>query len=176
MCTVRGLYTIPANVLIDCRSCLQDIVGALYHCAACEARGESVDICSNCEAAGLPGNLDAPDGGHSSSHIMIKACRTFFLLTPIFTTFQIPVPMNPNEIQAAGRRALQLWCERDAPKTQRVNPISRRNSLLSADVMTVIDSKSSHSVRSPSFTSDEPKDHNIPCKGCGKVCASSRFE
>ena len=42
-----------------------------------------------------------------------------------------------------------------------------------SDVMTVIDSKSSHSVRSPSFTSDEPKDHNISCKGCLKVCAIS---
>ena len=45
-----------------------DIVGARFHCAICE----SVDICSNCEAAGLPGNLDADEGGHNSSHIMIK--------------------------------------------------------------------------------------------------------
>ncbi|KAH8103212.1 hypothetical protein DFH11DRAFT_1772461 [Phellopilus nigrolimitatus] len=33
---------------------------------------ESVDICSNYEAAGLPGNLDADDGGYNTSHIMIK--------------------------------------------------------------------------------------------------------
>ncbi|KAH8115283.1 hypothetical protein DFH11DRAFT_97339 [Phellopilus nigrolimitatus] len=49
-----------------------DIVYARFHCAICE----SVDICSscecsNCEAAGLPGNLDADDGGHNTSHIMI---------------------------------------------------------------------------------------------------------
>ncbi len=50
------------------RSCLQDIIGARYHCAVCE----SVDICSNCESAGLPGNLDSSDDGHNSSHIMIK--------------------------------------------------------------------------------------------------------
>lgn len=50
------------------RSCMQDIVGARFHCVFCE----NVDICSNCESAGLPGNLDAADGGHSSSHIMIK--------------------------------------------------------------------------------------------------------
>lgn len=55
-------------------SCFMDIVGARFHCAICE----SVDICSNCEAAGLPGNLDAPDGGHNSSHIMIKACFASF--------------------------------------------------------------------------------------------------
>jgi len=47
---------------------MQDIVGARFHCAICDA----VDICSNCESAGLPGNLDSADGGHSSSHIVIK--------------------------------------------------------------------------------------------------------
>lgn len=53
---------------MNIHSCLMDIVGARFHCAICE----SVDICSNCEAAGLPGNLDADEGGHNSSHIMIK--------------------------------------------------------------------------------------------------------
>jgi hypothetical protein len=51
-------------------SCLMEIVGARFHCAICP----NVDICSNCESAGLPGNLTSPDGGHDSSHIMIKAC------------------------------------------------------------------------------------------------------
>jgi Zinc finger, ZZ type len=46
-----------------------DIVGARFHCAICD----SVDICSNCESAGLPGNLDSyEDDSHNSSHIMIK--------------------------------------------------------------------------------------------------------
>jgi hypothetical protein len=49
-------------------SCLLDIVGARFHCAICD----SVDICANCESAGLPGNLDSADGGHTSSHILIK--------------------------------------------------------------------------------------------------------
>jgi hypothetical protein len=49
-------------------SCMMEIVGARFHCAICP----SVDICSNCESAGLPGNLTSPDGGHDSSHIMIK--------------------------------------------------------------------------------------------------------
>ena len=31
-----------------------------------------MDICANCESAGLPGNLDSADGGHNSSHILIK--------------------------------------------------------------------------------------------------------
>ena len=66
------------------RSCLQDILGARFHCAICD----SVDICSNCESAGLPGNLDSSDGGHLSSHIMIKVCtrnnssRAFVYLIP----------------------------------------------------------------------------------------------
>lgn len=54
-------------------SCLQDIVGARFHCAICD----SVDICSNCESAGLPGNLDPADGGHNSSHIMIKVSHAY---------------------------------------------------------------------------------------------------
>jgi hypothetical protein len=49
-------------------SCMLDIVGARFHCAICD----SVDICSNCESAGLPGNLDSSDDSHNSSHIMIK--------------------------------------------------------------------------------------------------------
>lgn len=50
-------------------SCLRPIIGARFHCAICV----SVDICSNCESAGLPGNLTAEvEGGHDSSHIMIK--------------------------------------------------------------------------------------------------------
>ena len=70
----RELYLAPSAVIprfhvdVLSGSCLQDIVGARFHCVACV----SVDICSNCESAGLPGNLDSSDGGHDSSHIMIK--------------------------------------------------------------------------------------------------------
>ena len=60
-------------------SCLLDIVGARFHCAICA----NVDICSNCESAGLPGNLEAPDGGHDSSHIMIKVRRSAVQSYPI---------------------------------------------------------------------------------------------
>lgn len=57
-------------MLIDTYSCMQEIVGARFHCAICD----NVDICSNCDAAGLPGNIDSDDGGHIASHIMIKVC------------------------------------------------------------------------------------------------------
>ncbi|KAF5377789.1 hypothetical protein D9757_008077 [Collybiopsis confluens] len=53
---------------VKCAHCLMEIIGARFHCAECEA----VDICSNCESAGLPGNIDSADGGHISSHILIK--------------------------------------------------------------------------------------------------------
>lgn len=61
-----------SGFLIDAHfdSCFLEIVGARFHCVVCD----SVDICSNCESAGLPGNLDSSDGGHDSSHIMIKVC------------------------------------------------------------------------------------------------------
>lgn len=67
----RGWSWKPPSVDADdrvLRSCMQDIVGARFHCAICD----SVDICANCESAGLPGNLTSADGGHDYSHIMIK--------------------------------------------------------------------------------------------------------
>lgn len=63
-------------------SCMLDIVGARFHCAICD----SVDICSNCESAGLPGNLDSDDGGHSSSHIMIKVHPLHFTVIQLLIT------------------------------------------------------------------------------------------
>ncbi|KAG8986570.1 hypothetical protein FRB93_005232 [Tulasnella sp. JGI-2019a] len=55
---------------VSCYNCGLDIVGARFHCAVCK----SVDVCQNCELAGLPGNLTNTDEGHDSSHIMIKVC------------------------------------------------------------------------------------------------------
>ncbi|KAF9047190.1 hypothetical protein BDZ89DRAFT_1099279 [Hymenopellis radicata] len=82
---------------VKCAHCLLDIVGARFHCAICD----SVDICANCESAGLPGNLDSADGGHTSSHILIK----------------IPFPLETTEVQTASRRAIHLWTGRDAVNT-----------------------------------------------------------
>lgn len=69
MCTVSSKI-VPTSCASSYTvlSCMLDIVGARFHCAICD----SVDICSNCESAGLPGNLDSSDDGHNSSHIMIK--------------------------------------------------------------------------------------------------------
>ena len=44
-----------------------DIVGARFRCLVCE----SFDICAKCESA-APFSLHSSDGGHVSSHIMIK--------------------------------------------------------------------------------------------------------
>jgi hypothetical protein len=92
-------------------SCLQDIVGARFHCVACD----SVDICSNCESVGLPGNLDSSDGGHDSSHIMIKVCGFFSHL--VFLTHevsQIPYPVEPSKVQEVSHRAMARWNGGDA--------------------------------------------------------------
>lgn len=75
MCPV-SLWSLTKFDLLTGHSCMLDIVGARFHCAICD----SIDICSNCESAGLPGNLDSSDDGHNSSHIMIKVC------TPISST------------------------------------------------------------------------------------------
>ncbi|KAH9000073.1 hypothetical protein EDB92DRAFT_1790048 [Lactarius akahatsu] len=58
--------------------CQQDIVGPRFHCVDCE---KDVNICSDCEIAGLPGSSYASNGEHSSSHIMMK----------------IPVPINETQ-------------------------------------------------------------------------------
>ncbi|KAJ3532820.1 hypothetical protein NMY22_g7592 [Coprinellus aureogranulatus] len=92
-----------------CAHCLMPIVGALFHCAICE----SVDICSNCEAAGLPGNLESEDGAHNSSHILLK-------------------------LQKASRAAMKRWHGRDAA----VALSASHHSQLEVDGQTVIGSKS----------------------------------
>lgn len=88
-------------------SCLQPIVGARFHCAICE----SVDICSNCESAGLPGNLNAADGGHNSSHIMIKVRR----LLPFPTLSNTDNDDLSDPIPARERRAPHSQPARPAP-------------------------------------------------------------
>ncbi|KAJ7231904.1 hypothetical protein B0H12DRAFT_1146133 [Mycena haematopus] len=86
--------------------------GARFHCAICD----SVDICANCESAGLPGNLDSADGGHNSSHILIK-------------------------VQTASRRAIHLWQGRDAESVghKPLKP-SKASSVISSYARTVIGS------------------------------------
>jgi len=72
---------------IPCYHCQQDIVGARFRCVDCTTI--DIDLCWNCEIAGFPGDLDAPDGRHNSSHAMLK----------------IPMSLNMQEIQRVTRRA-----------------------------------------------------------------------
>ncbi|KAH8120065.1 hypothetical protein DFH11DRAFT_1739314 [Phellopilus nigrolimitatus] len=140
---------------VKCAHCLMDIVGACFHCAICE----SVDICSNCEAAGLPGNLDADDGGHNTSHIMIK----------------IPIPLNSSKVQTASRRARQLWTGRDLLYVQRTpSGRVRADSLREADTVTIIGSGSKHARGSR--CDRKALDHRIACKGCNQSIVGVRFQ
>ncbi|KAJ6519119.1 hypothetical protein C8R45DRAFT_950302 [Mycena sanguinolenta] len=135
---------------VRCAHCMLDIVGARFHCAICD----SVDICANCESAGLPGNLDSADGGHTSSHILIK----------------IPYPLETDEVQIASRRAIHLWQGRDAASVgvghQPQKP-SKAGSVISSYARTVIGS-------GPRLPPDE--DHHIFCHGCGNNIVGNRYQ
>ena len=78
------------------RSCMCDIFGARFHCAICT----DVDLCSNCESAGLPGNLHSSEGGHDSSHILIKV--SWFRLSLHHPTdcylYKIPFPLGTTQV------------------------------------------------------------------------------
>lgn len=156
MCTVRysvcfgQLFCSPFHIVLF-SSCMQDIVGARFHCAVCP----SVDICSNCESAGLPGNLDEADGGHSSSHIMIK----------------IPYPLSSEELQVASRRVKQLW-DRDAQNLD-TPPRSRRDSLTSSYARTVMAASGSSLDVGTVVGHGNYEDHGLRCGNCAVV---RRFE
>ncbi|CCM00246.1 uncharacterized protein FIBRA_02275 [Fibroporia radiculosa] len=143
---------------VKCTHCMQDIVGARFHCAICD----SVDICANCESAGLPGNLDSADGGHDSSHILIK----------------IPYPLGPAELQSASRRAKSVWWGRDAVTGQKMRP--RRNSLLSAYDRTVLGTgthnSSSSTLNGVGSVAVDTDDHGIRCDACGQYIVGVRYQ
>ncbi|KIM32725.1 hypothetical protein M408DRAFT_326470 [Serendipita vermifera MAFF 305830] len=140
---------------LKCSHCLMEIVGARFHCAICP----SVDICSNCESAGLPGNLTSPDGGHDSSHIMIK----------------VPFPLSANEIDTASRRALLLWTGRDAPSAQsNQSNLADGSGSGSSYAATIVGS----SNNSSDFSRDgsHRMDHGMNCKGCGSNIIGVRYQ
>ncbi|KIO32050.1 hypothetical protein M407DRAFT_19077 [Tulasnella calospora MUT 4182] len=137
---------------VSCFNCGLDILGARFHCAVCE----SVDICQNCESAGLPGNLTTnTEGGHDSSHIMIK----------------IPYPLDSAEVAIASRRARVLWSERDAATidatTKRITPRSRSNSVDSSYATTVV----ATGRREPNLL-----DHHVKCNGCNINIVGPRYQ
>ena len=144
---------------------MQDIVGARFHCAICDA----VDICQNCEAAGLPGNLDTSESGHNSSHIMIKVRLESVWYTEDSDFGQIPYPLPNAELQSASERAKTLWSGRDAATGQIVR--SRRNSLLSAYDRTVlgVGSRSGPSSTDSTAADAGVEDHGIRCNSCNEV-------
>jgi hypothetical protein len=140
-----------------------EIVGARFHCAICP----SIDICSNCESAGLPGNLESIDDGHNSSHIMIKVrfLTTRLLQCTKLTWSQIPHPLPTQELEVASRRAKQLW-GKDAPTAEEEARRSRRGSLGSGYAHTVVAS-------APAVESNgEGPSHGILCDCCRKVCTT----
>ncbi|KAM5536597.1 hypothetical protein V8D89_009692 [Ganoderma adspersum] len=141
------------HVGVHCAHCMQEIVGARFHCAICE----NVDICSNCDAAGLPGNIDSADGGHISSHIMIK----------------IPHPMSTADLQNTSQMAIRLWTGRDAAVAQAgsANGRPRRNSLgESAYSHTVLGTGTRVEVASIEH------DHGLVCDGCAQPIIGVRYQ
>ncbi|TBU34138.1 hypothetical protein BD311DRAFT_747205 [Dichomitus squalens] len=145
--------TSMTHVGVHCAHCMQEIVGARFHCAICE----DVDICSNCDAAGLPGNIDSDDGGHISSHIMIK----------------IPHPMSTADLQNTSQMAIRLWTGRDAAVAQAgsANGRGRRNS--------IGESAYSHTVlgTGPRVKVDSiENDHRLVCDGCAQPIIGVRYQ
>ncbi|EIN09598.1 hypothetical protein PUNSTDRAFT_86034 [Punctularia strigosozonata HHB-11173 SS5] len=135
---------------VKCMHCMLDIVGARFHCAVCP----DIDICSNCESAGVAGNLDSSDGGHNSSHIMIK----------------IPYPLETSQVESVSRRAVDLWTGRDAAAMGGQRPRSRANSLESGYARTV--------VGSGSGTRSDTSSHHpaILCDGCNQTIHGTRYQ
>ncbi|CDO69770.1 hypothetical protein BN946_scf184766.g15 [Trametes cinnabarina] len=136
---------------VHCAHCMQEIVGARFHCAVCE----NVDICQNCDAAGLPGNLDSADGGHISSHIMIK----------------IPHPIPTADVESTSQMALKLWT-RDGPHLQvnGTNGHARRNSFGSAYSHTVLGTGTRADAGAASL------DHGVACDGCAQPIVGVRYQ
>ncbi|KAI0769252.1 hypothetical protein BC629DRAFT_1595952 [Irpex lacteus] len=139
---------------VKCTHCLQDIVGARFHCAICP----SIDICSNCESAGLPGNLDSSDDGHNSSHIMIK----------------IPYPLPSEELEQASKSAQRLW-RKDAASLEDGKPRQRRDSFVSTSYSRTIMGHSSSSLTSLPVAS-VTDDHGLLCRHCGKSIIGVRYQ
>ncbi|KAI0773292.1 hypothetical protein BD413DRAFT_540851 [Trametes elegans] len=140
------------HVGVHCAHCMQEIVGARFHCAVCD----NIDICQNCDAAGLPGNIDSADGGHVSSHIMIK----------------IPHPIPAADLQSTSQMAIKLWTGRDAAYVgaSSLNGHARRNSLGSAYSNTVLGTGPRVDA------SNTAGDHGVACDGCAQPIVGVRYQ
>ncbi|KAI0272304.1 hypothetical protein BC834DRAFT_817427 [Gloeopeniophorella convolvens] len=156
-----SIYDDPAEELsmkhpdVQCYNCKQDIVGARYRCVDCTTT--DMDICSNCETAGLPGNLDASEGGHNSSHIMLK----------------IPVPLNRHDVQHVSQRAHGLRHGRDRADLRHCSPFMRSSpgSVSSVTAGTVVYSNGDHQD-----DIEEDYVHLQVCNSCNQPIVGARYQ
>ncbi|KAG5222611.1 zz type zinc finger domain-containing protein [Salix suchowensis] len=118
-------------------SCLQDIVGARFHCLLCQA----VDICSNCESAGLPGNFDPTESGHTSAHVMIKIPYPLDS-SEVSTSLAMPLSVLTFGVQlhTASQRAINLWQRRDGGNLNHSTSETDLSSAVSSYAKTVVGS------------------------------------
>jgi hypothetical protein len=148
-----------------------EIVGARFHCAICE----NVDICFNCESAGLPGDLDSADGGHSSKHIMIKVRVSHREWAALTWLVQIPVPLETNKVESLSRQTVHLWTGRDAPHlgddTLRAH---ERNGSVHSNVRTVVAPRSAPPSLSRAVVDGETDSHQMICDNCEEVIRGAK--
>lgn len=139
---------------VQCFNCQQDIVGPLFHCVDCTTI--DIDICSNCETAGLPGNLDASEGGHNSSHIMLK----------------IPMPLTKPEVQHVSRHAHGLRHNSDHADLRGVSPLTRSSpsSASSTSPGTVLYANEGGTDIGQDYV------HLEVCNSCGEPIVGTRYQ
>ncbi|KAF8493233.1 hypothetical protein F5888DRAFT_1806331 [Russula emetica] len=139
---------------VQCYNCQQDIVGPLFHCVDCTTI--DIDICSNCETAGLPGNLDASGGGHNSSHIMLK----------------IPMPLTKPEVQHVSRHAHGLHHGRDHADLRGISPLMRSSpsSVSSISAGTVLYANEDGTEIGHDYV------HLEVCNSCGEPIVGIRYQ
>ncbi|KAA1469050.1 hypothetical protein DENSPDRAFT_772308 [Dentipellis sp. KUC8613] len=128
---------------IKCYHCMQDIIGARFRCIDCS----SVDICSNCESAGLPGDLHTSEGGHDSSHVMLK----------------IPRPLPVVEVENLSRHARSLQDGGDGLVSSLLR--SSPGSASSSFAKTIVDGGGGDS-----------NDHLMLCNSCGESIIGVRYQ
>ncbi|KAG6812728.1 hypothetical protein H0H92_000945 [Tricholoma furcatifolium] len=106
------------------------------------------------DVAGLPGNLDSEDGGHNSSHILIK----------------IPYPLEITELESASKRAINLWTGRDAASVGLTASRSKPGSVVSSYARTVVGNASRHALAVPT------DDHHLHCNECNVSIVGVRYQ
>ncbi|KAI0035350.1 hypothetical protein K488DRAFT_83186 [Vararia minispora EC-137] len=131
---------------VVCHHCGQDIVGARFKCLDCLQMNVTVNICSNCETTGLPGNLEDDWAGHNSSHVMIK----------------FPVPLSSAEEQSATRN-VRMLASRDPNGRPRSSPSS-------------VSSLMAKTVLRENIKNADPEDHLVMCNSCGMSIVGARFQ